>query len=564
MCVMAKAAMTKQMRIIVALTGFLFPMMWRDVYAQQTRDMLQDAHCGEVRELVRATCIRQEVPANIMDVESLRPQGDYIVTRYSIVMSDTITPEQLFDAISRAAEAKGYLVRADHLSETRLLLTVSAEECPCVEIMCVLSEPLPAGFRTKIATVDTSGMEAAIAEAEKTLEQEYALPETPEIDEASTTDTSSVAVEQGRPDPVKEMPESFEDVPAPIETSEPVEKIPETLEAPIETIPEMPQTLEAPTETIEPVEEMPETLEAPTETIPEILETAEGKPALIDEDHIDTPPSESYDAPPPIVPAEKAESLESYTEPETYPPDIPSEGEMAHEGEDADAKAEMDLRPGNIAIILDDGGYGGAVTDRVLQLDNRITLAILPDTPFAASTVEAAMAKKFEIMLHMPMQTSNSSNIHTFPGELTLDMTKEQIQKRARECIDQFPDAVGVNNHTGAAFTMDKERIGWFLEIVKEYELFFVDSRTTWQSCAYDVAATMKIPCACRDIFLDNSSDPDEIRKYFNELIQRARTQGNAIGIGHFRPNTITVLEEELPKLKAIKIDLVRVSELVR
>jgi polysaccharide deacetylase 2 family uncharacterized protein YibQ len=223
-----------------------------------------------------------------------------------------------------------------------------------------------------------------------------------------------------------------------------------------------------------------------------------------------------------------------------------------------------DLRPGKIALILDDGGYGGAVTPRVLQLDNHITLAILPDTPFAESTAKEALAKGFEIMLHMPMQSSATSRVHAFPGELTLCMTKEEIQKRTRECLDQFPDAVGVNNHTGAGFTVDEERVGWFLEVVKEYDIFFVDSRTTWESCACDLAIKMKVPAARRTIFLDNSSNQAEIRKYLNELITRARAQGTAVGIGHFRPNTITVLEEELPKLKDLKIELIRVSEIVR
>lgn len=219
--------------------------------------------------------------------------------------------------------------------------------------------------------------------------------------------------------------------------------------------------------------------------------------------------------------------------------------------------------PARVAIILDDGGYGGPETARILELDNRLTLAILPDTPFARQTARDAAALGFEIMLHMPMQTGNN-NHNVFPGELELTMTRAEIEERTRDCIAQFPEAVGVNNHTGAAFTADAEKMRWFLEVVREHGLYFIDSRTTARSRAYDVAVELGIPSASRDIFLDNSSDPDEIRMQLNELIQLARSRGAAIGIAHFRRNTVAVLAEELPKLESSGVTLTPASEFVR
>ncbi len=196
-------------------------------------------------------------------------------------------------------------------------------------------------------------------------------------------------------------------------------------------------------------------------------------------------------------------------------------------------------------------------------MDSRLTLAILPDTPFARQTAQDAADLGFEIMLHMPMQTGTNGR-NTFPGELELTMTREEIQERTRDCIAQFPEAVGVNNHTGAAFTADEEKMRWFLEVVKDHGLYFVDSRTTARSRAYDVSVALGIPSANRDIFLDNSSDPDEIRAQLDELIRRARAGGAAVGIGHFRRNTVSVLAEALPGLEARGVALVPASELVR
>ena len=259
---------------------------------------------------------------------------------------------------------------------------------------------------------------------------------------------------------------------------------------------------------------------------------------------------------------------------EVYTESLPEEDLMEYPAEEYEAEDEEphlptepallpeDGKTATLAIILDDGGYGGKDTERILELDNRLTLAILPDTPFARETAEAAAAKGFEIMLHMPMQAGNGRNNH-FPGELRVTMSREEIQERTRECIAQFPEAIGVNNHTGGLFTTNAEKMRWFLEVVQEENLYFIDSRTIGGSRAYDVAIEMGIPSASRDLFLDHHNGLADVRKRFRELVALAKARGWAVGIGHFRPNTVRVLTEELPKLEAQGVVLVPASELV-
>ncbi len=242
--------------------------------------------------------------------------------------------------------------------------------------------------------------------------------------------------------------------------------------------------------------------------------------------------------------------------------DLSAVENTAEDGTETEVQEDQVPITGYVAIILDDGGYGGNELERVLNLDNRLTLAILPDTPFARETAERGTENGFEIMLHMPMQAGNGTR-NRFPGEIKVCMTKEQIQKRSRECIAQFPEALGANNHTGGLYTTNEEKMGWFLEVVKEEGMYFVDSRTVGSSCAYDKAIELGIPCACRDIFLDHSNSLSDVRKRFKELVEFAQKHGWAVAIGHFRPNTITVLAEELPKLADRGIALIPMSEMV-
>lgn len=215
-----------------------------------------------------------------------------------------------------------------------------------------------------------------------------------------------------------------------------------------------------------------------------------------------------------------------------------------------------------LAIIVDDGGYGGTSTDVILGLTTRLTFAILPNTPYGTVLAREATALGFEILLHMPMENTDGGLRHE--GQIETDMNESDIQRLLTDALSQVPGAVGVNNHMGSKFTAHADVLSFFMEDTLAEGLFFIDSRTTPDSVAYDVATEHGVPSASRDLFLDHDNDRDEIRGRFRQLMATARRDGSAIGICHFRPNTALVLREMLPELRLGGIELVHVSELVK
>lgn len=251
-----------------------------------------------------------------------------------------------------------------------------------------------------------------------------------------------------------------------------------------------------------------------------------------------------------------------FDEPSVEPPSPSAPTPPAEQPEATPTSPEPQASVPKIAIIVDDGGYGGPSTETILGLDPRITLSILPHCPHTTDTAERASALGFEIMLHMPME-SNSKQAK-FPGAIRSDMTKAQIQQAIETALEQVPHAVGVNNHTGSKFTSDRKGLPAFFEVVQSRGLFFVDSRTSAATVAYDVALELGIPAGKRDVFLDNQADSALIRQQLEHLVEIAKSQGSAIGICHFRPTTAEVLSEMLPKIEASGVQLVRASELVQ
>lgn len=235
----------------------------------------------------------------------------------------------------------------------------------------------------------------------------------------------------------------------------------------------------------------------------------------------------------------------------------PSFGEIAAHGRAKIAQAHP-----RVAIIVDDGGYGGEATEIIIGLDPALTLAILPNTPNGTTLAEEAARRGFELMLHMPMD--NDSDTLTHPGQINTGMDAAEIHSLTKAALAQVPGAVGINNHTGSKFTADADAMRLFMAGIQDSGLYFIDSRTTPNTVASEVAREFRIPAAARTIFLDHDNADENIRARFQELIQEARAQGSAIGICHFRPNTAVVLRDLLPQLQAEGIQLVHASELVR
>lgn len=216
-----------------------------------------------------------------------------------------------------------------------------------------------------------------------------------------------------------------------------------------------------------------------------------------------------------------------------------------------------------IAIIIDDLGYLNQRDARAVRLPGAVTLAFLPQTPHAHELAQLAHRLDKEVMLHLPMESMQGQRMG--PGGISLDMTAAQLAKQLQLDLDSVPHVVGVNNHMGSLLTQHPGHMQWLMqELRNRNNLYFVDSYTTETSIAQQLANENWVPNLRRDVFLDNDRNPDKIRFHFRRLIKKAKKNGLAVAIGHPFPETMAVLEQELPKLRAQGIRLLPVSQLVR
>jgi len=221
-----------------------------------------------------------------------------------------------------------------------------------------------------------------------------------------------------------------------------------------------------------------------------------------------------------------------------------------------------DRHPPAIGIIIDDMGNIEQRDKRALQLPGPVTFAFLPHTPHARELAELAHQLNKEVMLHLPMQAIENDKLD--PGALMLHMTARQFVQQLTLDFAAIPHVVGINNHMGSLLTQHPGHMQWLMtELSKRKNLYFVDSYTSKNSIAQQLAEENRIPNIRRDVFLDHDRNPATIRFHLQRLITKARQNGTALAIGHPFPETIAVLKEELPKLRAQGITLLPVSQLV-
>jgi hypothetical protein len=124
------------------------------------------------------------------------------------------------------------------------------------------------------------------------------------------------------------------------------------------------------------------------------------------------------------------------------------------------------------------------------------------------------------------------------------------------------PYAVGVNNHEGSRATADPRLMQELMPMLREKNLFFVDSRTTAQTVAYQVAQRDGVRSAYRKVFLDDTPERGAIIAQIQLAKRDALRDGWAIAIGHPHPATIAALRDELPRLQSEGVRLVFASDL--
>jgi hypothetical protein len=229
--------------------------------------------------------------------------------------------------------------------------------------------------------------------------------------------------------------------------------------------------------------------------------------------------------------------------------------------------AKIEKRPlakRQIAIIIDDIGHDMEAVNALLKIKADITYSILPFLTHSRNAAEIIHRSKKEILLHLPMEPVSYPEDKPGEGALFTDMNDKELLHQLDKNINSVPYVVGVNNHMGSKFMVDKEKLVLIFGRLKKKDLFFIDSRTAVNSKAVAASKVVGLSLAERKIFLDNNRDYKEI---YNNLMSVANYNGDSaplILIGHPYPETIQAIKDAVNELQKKGIIIVPVSQMIK
>lgn len=233
----------------------------------------------------------------------------------------------------------------------------------------------------------------------------------------------------------------------------------------------------------------------------------------------------------------------------------------------AAAQAPADAPRPRVAVVIDDFGFDTKRTPPDadwVALPFPVSYAVMPASPRTRQAAKAVREAKRELLIHYPFDPFQSLSLPADavdPGDLA------KVKTLLDEAFRDIPGAAGLNNHISARATANRPLMRAFMPLIKGRVGFFLDSRTSAKTVAYEEAKAAGIPAAIEYIFLDTEKpgDREDCVRYLRRAASRARKTGEAVAIGHhYWPGTLSCLREEVPRLQEQGVEFVRVSSLAR
>ncbi len=216
-----------------------------------------------------------------------------------------------------------------------------------------------------------------------------------------------------------------------------------------------------------------------------------------------------------------------------------------------------------IAIVIDDFGFRQDMIAEFAAIRRPFTFAVLPFKQYSKEAAAKGLASGHQVMLHLPMEPLSGIDPSELSNTVKLDMDLAQVRELVDRATASLPGITGVNNHQGSRATADRRAMENVMKVLREKQLFFVDSRTHARSVAADIARQQKIKTTENELFLDGIADVAYVKKQLRTAGEMALRQGSITVIGHARPTTAVALREVMPELEDKGIRFVFVSQLV-
>jgi polysaccharide deacetylase 2 family uncharacterized protein YibQ len=224
------------------------------------------------------------------------------------------------------------------------------------------------------------------------------------------------------------------------------------------------------------------------------------------------------------------------------------------------------LKPARIAILLrgigrDDRNSSDAVT----KLPPAISLAFMPFAGLAQQWAKKASEQGHEVIVQLPLEPSDYPVNNPGPETLLSSSSADQNTSRLRTVLARFDGYSGVTNFLGGKMLQSKNALRPILEEIKSRGLIYVgEGNNNSHAVVRGLAGEVGLRYGGANVMIDAQPTPAAIQAALARLIEIARKEGSAIGLGYGSRGTIEQLEAWTQTLAAQGVTLVPVGTLAQ
>ena len=207
-------------------------------------------------------------------------------------------------------------------------------------------------------------------------------------------------------------------------------------------------------------------------------------------------------------------------------------------------------REKQLFVVIDDAGLALEETEQYLEIPVPMTIAVLPHLRHTARVCDAiARHDDKEIILHQPMEAYDASK-RTGKGAILSSTHPSQVKAILDWNLSSVRGAVGMNNHMGSRITENEALMREVLQYCRQNGLFFLDSKTAYNSVVPRIASEVHLHLEQRDSFLDIQRDREYVRRMWSQAVAKARENGYVVVIGHaWSPETAAAIRDSYATL---------------
>jgi len=106
-----------------------------------------------------------------------------------------------------------------------------------------------------------------------------------------------------------------------------------------------------------------------------------------------------------------------------------------------------DAPKGKICLVIDDFGFAqNQLVEDFINLDENITLAVIPSAPYSKTIGKMADSLGIETIIHMPME-SYEEEYNRYNISLHNRLNEPLVEEKISAAFAEIPTDVGMNNH---------------------------------------------------------------------------------------------------------------------